>query len=67
VSAAQDGCHTARLARFRAANPHVAILVKQAIPAAWADGRKLITAPDVGGLLDKLEQMYPASSGDDVA
>ena len=52
-----------RLERFKAEQPRVAILLRQAVPAAWADGRKLVTDPTVSGLLDKLEEIYPPDAG----
>jgi len=47
-----------RLARFRAANPEVVILLRGALPKAWVSGRK-IERPTLRGLLDELGEIFP--------
>ena len=52
-----------RLARFRAANPEVVILLQGAMPKAWVGSRK-IDCPTLRGLLDELEEIFPPDAQD---
>jgi len=47
-----------RLEQFRAAHPEVVILLRGALPRAWAGGRK-IERRTLRGLLDELEEIFP--------
>ena len=51
-----------RLERFRTEHPEVIILLRGAMPTAWAGGRK-IARPTLRGLLDELEEISPADNG----
>jgi hypothetical protein len=52
-----------RLERFRAEHPEVVILLRGALPRAWVGARK-IERPTLCGLLDELEEIFPADNGD---
>ena len=52
-----------RLERFRAEHPEVIILLRGAMPKAWVSRRKVIR-PTLRGLLDELEEIFPADNGD---
>ena len=47
-----------RLEQFRAAHPEVIVLLKEPMPRAWADGRK-IERQTLRDLLDDLEETFP--------
>ncbi len=47
-----------RLEQFRAVHPEVVILLRGALPRAWAGGRK-IERRTLRGLLDELEEIFP--------